>query len=405
MTTAIPSRLIIDDRQIMVVLDTSPGRELAHEVNCPDWASTFEKMSREGYSFSLADGTFAELINQRRNGQLSVGEFERMCSRLSRFLNLDFPVILGRSDVLGMSQLNSTSWNEEECRVLSQQAWDELLRCTQNGYTPKSAESLLEAARAEWRSMLKGWQHGVDSIRAVKRAQLDILRGLDGAGLLMGLMGMPVEQALKTLDTLRTLSVPINEEFIAAFQPIPTAVMERIAEALQSIDPANLPGILDLHYAYEMQKAHVSASDCDPEIAWAEWMDERLSWKVIGPQISEGFMKSFQVSDSGEFTENMRSHLELVYCWRQFARMQQTKNGYDPDNDQKRNDGIDFDLYRFLKLRALVVTEDRAFLTGLSDIKSYQAAWFYTPRNLASRWAGGKSSAPAWPQPKHLAKR
>lgn len=85
--------------------------------------------------------------------------------------------------------------------------------------------------------------------------------------------------------------------------------------------------------------------------------------------------------------------------------MQQTKNGYDPDNDQKRNDGIDFDLYRFLKLRAFVVTEDRAFLTGLSDIKSYQATWFYTPRNLATRWAGGKSSAPAWPQPKHLAKR
>lgn len=136
MTTALPPRLIIDDHEIMVVLDTSPVRELAHEVDCPEWASTFEEMSHKGYSFSLADGTFAELINQRRNGQLSVGEFERMCSRLSHFLNLDFPVILGRSDVLGMSQLNSSSWNEEECRLLSQQAWDELLRCTHTGYLP-----------------------------------------------------------------------------------------------------------------------------------------------------------------------------------------------------------------------------------------------------------------------------
>lgn len=290
MTTAFPPRLIIDDQQIMVVLDTSPVRELAHDVDCPAWASTFEEMSHQGYSFSLADGTFAELINQRRNGQLSVGEIERMCSRLSRFLNLDFPVILGRSDVLGMSQLNSASWNEEECRLLSQQAWDELLRCTHNGYTPKSAESLLEAARAEWRSMLKGWQHGVDSIRTVKRAQFDILRGLDEAGLLMGLMEMPVEQVLKTLETLRTLSVPINEEFIAAFQPIPAAVMVKIAEALRSIDLADLPGILDLHYAYELQKAHVSASDGDRvdgsttqlEGDWAS--DQRRIYEVLSSQ-------------------------------------------------------------------------------------------------------------------------
>jgi len=63
MTTAFPPRLIIDDQQIMVVLDTSPVRELAHESDCPDWVCTFEEMSNQGYSFSLADGTFAELIN------------------------------------------------------------------------------------------------------------------------------------------------------------------------------------------------------------------------------------------------------------------------------------------------------------------------------------------------------
>lgn len=405
MTTTFPPRLIIDDQQIMVVLDTSPVRELAHESDSPDWVCTFEEMSNQGYSFSLADGTFAELINQRRKGAILVGEFDRMCSRLSRFLNLDFRIILGRTDVQGMIQRHPTSWNEEECRTRSKQAWDELLHCTRAGYQPDSAEAVLEAERNEWRSMLKDWQDGVNSIRAVKRAQLAILRTLDESGLLQGLMGMPAEEALKTLQTLRALPAHLDEELIDASDPIPAAMVVSIGEALRSIDQVDIPGVMVFYPKYVFQKTHVSTSECDPEIAWATWMDQLLSWKAIGPQISEGFMKSFEVNDSGDFTDKMRSHLELVYCWRQFTRMQQTKNGYDPDDEKKCNDGIDFDLYRFLKMPALVVTEDKAFLTGLSDIKSYQASWFYTPRSLAKSWASGKSPAPMWPKAKHLSKR
>lgn len=404
MTTTFPSRLIIDDQQIMVVLDTSSARELAQEDECPDWVYTFEEMSKQSYSFSLSDGTYAELINQRREERISASEFDRMCIRLRRFLNLDFPVILGRRDVQAMLQLNANSWSEEECRELSKQAWDELLRCTQDGYQPVSPETVLEEIRAEWRSMLKGWQENVNLIRAVERSQLTILLALDQSSLLQGLAAMPAEEALAALQTLRTLPLPLNEELIAAFDPIPPVLVVNVVEALRSITQAGVPGVLTLYPIYAQQKAHVSEASCEPEAAWTNWIDQRLSWKVIGPLISKGVMKRFKVDAAGTFTDEMRSHLEVMYCWRQFSRMQQTKNGYDPDNIKKRNDGIDFDLYRFLKLRALVVTEDKGFLTGLADIKSYQTTWFYTPRNLANTWASGKSPTPAWPHPKHLSK-
>jgi hypothetical protein len=83
--------------------------------------------------------------------------------------------------------------------------------------------------------------------------------------------------------------------------------------------------------------------------------------------------------------------------------MQKEKEPYDPESPKKRNDGIDADLYRYLLLPALIVTQDKAFFGGLSDIQSFQKGWFYTPQLLADEWLNGNQRAPTWPEHIHIA--
>ncbi|MCC6070544.1 hypothetical protein ACFSQU_12000 [Massilia sp. GCM10020059] len=95
---------------------------------------------------------------------------------------------------------------------------------------------------------------------------------------------------------------------------------------------------------------------------------------------------------------SVRMHLQNRYHWRQFVRMQQKKGAYNPNSPKKRNDGIDADLYRYLVLPALIITEDNGFLTKLADIQSFQKSWLYTPQQLADEWIQGNEPAPNWPE-------
>ncbi|HEK1010717.1 TPA: hypothetical protein SMP92_004019 [Pseudomonas putida] len=89
-------------------------------------------------------------------------------------------------------------------------------------------------------------------------------------------------------------------------------------------------------------------------------------------------------------------HLEIRYHWRQFARMQKKKGAYNPLSHSKRNDGIDYDLFSYLKLPALLVTEDGGLTDKLFDIESFQKEWIFRPQKLADLWKANGNPRPAF---------
>ena len=53
--------------------------------------------------------------------------------------------------------------------------------------------------------------------------------------------------------------------------------------------------------------------------------------------------------------------LRVRYFWRQFVRSKRERQPYDPASPKKRNDGIDFTIYTYLALPALIVAEELDF--------------------------------------------
>ncbi|HDR9000093.1 TPA: hypothetical protein QDB01_006105 [Burkholderia vietnamiensis] len=77
-------------------------------------------------------------------------------------------------------------------------------------------------------------------------------------------------------------------------------------------------------------------------------------------------------------------------------RTRKTKEPYNPGSSNHLNDGIDFDLYRYLMLPAFVVSDDNGFHSKIADIKSPQRTWFKKPEELAAAWERGELSCPTW---------
>lgn len=123
-----PPRRVIPDDQCIVVIDTSPIRNIAESGSVPPWVGTFAAMAKDGYSFSLADVTFAELLSQRLSGQNN-GDYDLMISSLNGFLNPEFPVLPGKTDIMQMigAKPGREGWNEAQVRQMSQGAWGMLL--------------------------------------------------------------------------------------------------------------------------------------------------------------------------------------------------------------------------------------------------------------------------------------
>lgn len=94
---------------------------------------------------------------------------------------------------------------------------------------------------------------------------------------------------------------------------------------------------------------------------------------------------------------SVRFDLRTRYVWRQFVRSRKEDNGYNVDAPKKRNDGIDFTVYTYLALPALVIATDRGFHAAISDIPSFQTAWFHKPESLADAWRRGVHPRPEWP--------
>ena len=287
-------RLLVPEDKIIVVLDTAPVRELAYVEEVPSWVDTFAKMKEDGYSFSLADATQAELLAQRWRNALSATDLENILVGLERFISPQLPVLLGKKDISGMLQINQEGWEPYECAQLSKRAFEWLKDSVHSTAQFASPEWALQEERDDWVGLFTGLQNIFDAIK----------------------------------DEDPHLPIDVNSL---------TAGMLAFMEIDQDAQSLLIPPL------------------------------------------------------------SVRNHLKNRYMWRQFVRKQKSSKAYDPNSPKKRNDGIDADLYRYLPLPALIVTDDNAFFGGLSDIDSFQRKWFFRAKQLADEWLLGNKPNPAWP--------
>jgi hypothetical protein len=105
------------------------------------------------------------------------------------------------------------------------------------------------------------------------------------------------------------------------------------------------------------------------------------------------------MSRAGSSSPPLSTRLDLStrYVWRQFVRRRKPHGFYNINAKKKRNDGIDFTLYTYLALPALVVTTDRGLLEGIADIESFQTSWIYRIEDLVDMWLAGDRPQSTWP--------
>ena len=158
MTTAPEAVPAIPTPRIIVVMDTNAARNLGEEVFEPPHVATFEAMADDGYAFSLADGAFAELMDQRQRGSMGDVVFDRMLGRLARFLDATVPVFLGQRDVRALigEDVGEPAWTLENFHATAQLAWT--LLCGANvvpeadsgDAEQRKASQVLQEARDRW---------------------------------------------------------------------------------------------------------------------------------------------------------------------------------------------------------------------------------------------------------------
>lgn len=143
-------RQLIADDQVIVILDTCAVRVHPKQTVKPPWVEAFAEMASDGYSFSLAEGTAAELLTQVQSGRTPLECHHQMMEWIGTFLNPEVPVLASLGDIDGMIGLDE-HWNIEEARCISRVAWSMLLNPLQpcDPYRP-TFDLLLEEMRQEW---------------------------------------------------------------------------------------------------------------------------------------------------------------------------------------------------------------------------------------------------------------
>lgn len=273
---------LIPEGTTVVVLDTSPARNLAYSNAAPPWVTTFAEMARNGYSFSLADNAFAELISQIASSAITEEQAARILAHLKTFLNPSLPILSGKRDIYALigSNEKAPDWSIDQVRALSTKSWDLLNRTNSaTGGETLSADDVLQSERENWFAFFK------------KLGEFDVTNDLD---------------------------------------------------------------------EYKHEQLTIALTSEDSNVT------------ELSPPLS------------------VRWDLQVRLLWRQYVRSKKTSEPYDPTSPKKKNDAIDFDLYNYLLLPALVVATDSGFFESLRDIKSYQKAWFWKPEDLAQAWINGK---------------
>jgi hypothetical protein len=182
---AIVARNLIPEDQTIVVIDTSPVRNLAYG-GIPEWVDTFAAMAEDGYSFSLADGTLAELLTQIRSGRIPADGYERMINLLRRFVSPTVPMLPGKIDLEAIIGIKNQVQNIEEIIYLSQEGWRQLQAPHAEALSlGPSLEDLLEEERSEWKNLLSDLRmnslmYGIDIERSDPDDAAEFLADLVG---------------------------------------------------------------------------------------------------------------------------------------------------------------------------------------------------------------------------------
>lgn len=146
-----PQRKLIPDEQTIVVLDTSPVRNIGHD-GVPAWVATFADMAKNGYSFSLADGACVELLTAHARGSITDHELATIISAAETYLNPAVPVLLGKVDLMRMiGESSAPSGWEAEALTLSQRAWQVLKAASSTSPEERiGGEDELQEDRDDW---------------------------------------------------------------------------------------------------------------------------------------------------------------------------------------------------------------------------------------------------------------
>ena len=143
----------------------------------------------------------------------------------------------------------------------------------------------------------------------------------------------------------------------------------------------------------------------------------RASWKGLFQRVDAIYVTHGRPADLDEYNHPILDHvlasmnerasvvpplsirldLKIRYFWRQFVRSKKRHGAYNVSAPKKRNDGIDFSLYTYLALPALVIATERGFLESIADIPSFQTTWFHKPSSLVVAWTKGDRPQPRWP--------
>ncbi|WP_133499628.1 hypothetical protein [Cognatilysobacter terrigena] len=89
--------------------------------------TTFAEMSRDGYRFSLADVTAAELLLQYQDGQTTFEQHLLMVRGLQTFVDQELPVMFGGGDLRALVTSRLDRWKGHEARDASDLAWKAIL--------------------------------------------------------------------------------------------------------------------------------------------------------------------------------------------------------------------------------------------------------------------------------------
>ncbi|MBS1092887.1 hypothetical protein JK208_15040 [Gluconobacter sp. Dm-74] len=143
---------ILSNRRV-IVLDTSPVRNLAYSNKIPEWVKIFSKMKKNGYLFTLSECTFGELLKQKNIGAMSEKEFRNLIGRLKIFLSMTLPVMPGEVDVLRLiGSEPHYNFHDNDIKAISKKAFRMLVDQKVN-YTEILIEEL-ERERSEWRNLI-----------------------------------------------------------------------------------------------------------------------------------------------------------------------------------------------------------------------------------------------------------
>ncbi|OUR81684.1 hypothetical protein A9Q75_07195 [Colwellia psychrerythraea] len=140
-------------------------------------------MSKDGYSFSLADSTVAELLIQVRSGRIPIVGYNKMIDLLKTFLNKDLPILPGKRDlevIIGLHQLRE---GLEEISYLSQHGWYQMLMPDREyAHFGPSLEKTCKEERDNWADFIRSFAetafcYGIDIANSQPKVVADFLVG------------------------------------------------------------------------------------------------------------------------------------------------------------------------------------------------------------------------------------